>query len=161
MAEETEIRLWKSKTFVSAVSMPKNEWLSQSIGFFRRKLIQKEKWRASGLMPGAISAKVAIVTQFPHQTLIVVNRRSVKHIRYTGCAAGFASECPRKPRHPAAGRQSTCVAAIPFQTGLQSCQGIQLPQVQASPSPPFGPAVLHALGELVQERTHLSSHLAV
>jgi hypothetical protein len=94
MAEETEIKLWKSETFVSAVSMPKNEWLSQSIGFLRCKLIRKEKWRANGLMLGAILAKVAIATQFPRQTLIVSDRRSGKYIRYTGRAAGLVGECP-------------------------------------------------------------------
>jgi hypothetical protein len=60
-----EVKIWKSGIFVSAVSMPTIAWLWQLIGFLMQKLIQKEKRQASGLMPGAISAKIEIVTQLP------------------------------------------------------------------------------------------------
>ena len=56
-----EIKLWKSGISLSAVSMPIIECLKQSIDFLMRKRIWKEKKRANGLMPGAISAKVPIM----------------------------------------------------------------------------------------------------
>jgi hypothetical protein len=69
-----EIKLWKSGIFVSAVSMPRIEWLSQSIGFLMQKLIQKEKWRANGRMHGAISAKFPIMRQFRYPALLVSDK---------------------------------------------------------------------------------------
>jgi hypothetical protein len=70
VVDAMKIKIWKNGTFVSAVSMPTIEWLLQSIDFLLRKLIQKEKRRASGPVPGAILAKDAIVTQFPCQTKV-------------------------------------------------------------------------------------------
>jgi hypothetical protein len=102
--EATEIKLWKSGTFVSAVSMPTIEWLSQLIGCLLRRLIQKEKKRASGPMRGAILAKVAIVTQFPYKALLIGERTArlldaeshwVSPIFITGSHTGHTRCCPR------------------------------------------------------------------
>jgi hypothetical protein len=83
VVKENGINLWKNATSVSAAFMPTIGWLWQLIGFLMQKLSQKEKWRVSGPMPGAILAKVASVTQFPCQPLVVSAGRFDSRMRIT------------------------------------------------------------------------------